>query len=210
MRIAIIGATGRTGFQTLVGAVERGHQVVAVVRNRAKLEAMTQLDVQVVEVSADDADAIARAIDKADAVVSALGHVDAKHPGEVLADGIRATIAAMELTGVRRLVTISASGAYTDGDDPLTRFIAKPILQRFLRESFRDTQQMETIVRASNLDWAIVRPPKLHDGEALGRYKSRTDGNVRWAYRISRADLAAAILDEVEGAGRKRVVSVAN
>jgi hypothetical protein len=40
-----------------------------------------------------------------------------------------------------------------------------------------------------------MRPPRLQDRPGTGRYKSRRDGNVRWAWTIARPDLALAMLD---------------
>jgi ribosomal protein L4 len=85
-----------------------------------------------------------------------------------------------------------------DGDDPLNRFVAKPILARVLRDSNADMAAMEERIRAGGLDWTILRPPKLTDRPGSGRYRSRRDGNVRWGYTISRADLAHALLDALE------------
>lgn len=67
-----------------------------------------------------------------------------------------------------------------------------------MRESNADMAAMEARIRASGLDWTILRPPRLTDGARSGRYRSRRDGNVRWGYSIARADLAHAVLDALE------------
>jgi putative NADH-flavin reductase len=53
---------------------------------------------------------------------------------------------------------------------------------------------MEDTVRSSGMDWTIVRPPQLTEGPRTGTYRRAKDANLRRAYRISRADLADAIL----------------
>ena len=69
---------------------------------------------------------------------------------------------------------------------------------------------MEAVVRASGVDWTLVRPPRLTDAAARGRYRSRRDGNVRWGFSISRTDLAQAVLDLLsDGSSPRQTVSVA-
>lgn len=70
----------------------------------------------------------------ADAVISTLGQVAGDADRRILRNGMATTLTAMGRAGVRRLVAISAGAAYVGGDDPLARFIAKPILRRVLRE----------------------------------------------------------------------------
>jgi putative NADH-flavin reductase len=116
----------------------------------------------------------------------------------------------MHERGVRRLVVVSASGWIVDGDDPLSRFLLKPVLDRFLGDTNADLAATERLVRASGLDWTIVRPPRPTGRPGRGRYRARRDGNVRWGSFLSRADLALALVDGIEDAGAAgRTVSVA-
>lgn len=191
MKIAVVGASGRTGRELVHVAAAAGHEVVAVVRDPARLTASPG-EVRVADAS--DVAALTSAFDGVDAVASCLGPV----PGEsahVLRDGITSVLAAMDGAGVRRLVAISASGWLVDGDDPLSRYVAKPILKRALAEANADLEAMEQVIRVSAVDWTIMRPPRLQDRPGTGRYKSRRDGNVRWAWTIARPDLALAMLD---------------
>lgn len=191
MKIAVVGASGRTGRELVRAAAAAGHDVVAVVRDPARLVAPPG-EVRVADAS--DVAALTDAFQDVDAVASCLGPV----PGEsahVLRDGITSVLAAMDGAGVRRLVAISASGWLVDGDDPLSRYVAKPILKRALAEANADLEAMEQVIRVSTVDWTIMRPPRLQDRPGTGRYKSRRDGNVRWAWTIARPDLALAMLD---------------
>ncbi|WP_423462917.1 NAD(P)-dependent oxidoreductase [Promicromonospora sp. MS192] len=191
MRIAVVGASGRTGRELVRAATAAGHEVVAVVRDPSRLADRPD-EVRVADAS--DVAALTAAFQGVDAVASCLGPVPGESP-HVLRDGITAVLAAMDAAGVRRLVAISASGWLVDGDDPLSRYVAKPILKRALAEANADLEAMEKVIRAGHADWTIMRPPRLQDRRGTGRYKSRRDGNVRWAWTIARPDLALAMVD---------------
>ncbi|MET8386060.1 NAD(P)-binding oxidoreductase [Streptosporangium canum] len=104
-----------------------------------------------------------------------------------------------ELSGRGRPVAVSASGAFIDdGDGPLTRLIVKPLLQRVLRHPFADTRAMEEEIRATDLAWTIVRPPRLTDGPRTGRYRVSLNRNVRGGLILSRADLADCMLSRLD------------
>ncbi len=78
--------------------------------------------------------------------------------GRVIRDWITSCLAAMGTAGVDRVVAVSASGLAIDGDDPLTRYLAKPILQRVLRATFTDMRGMEQVLRASGAAGTVIRP----------------------------------------------------
>jgi putative NADH-flavin reductase len=194
MKLTVFGASGGTGTQLVRQALERGHEVTAVVRDPARLAVPAHDRLRVVTADVMDPAAIQPAVAEADAVVSALGHRDTG-PTTVCQDGARSIIEAMTKSGVRRFLMVSAAGMVTDtGDGPVTRYVAKPILQRILRHGFADMGRAEEEVRDSALDWTIVRPPRLIDKEGTGRYRTAVDLNVRRGLQISRADLAAGIL----------------
>lgn len=195
MKIAVIGASGRTGREVVREAQARGHHVTAVVRRPDRLGGVRTDAVAVAD--ARDVGRLAESLSGADAVVSCVGPVKGE-PRDVQARAAEALVEAAHRAGVRRLVALSASGWVVDGDDPLSRYLAKPVLARVLREENAAFAATEAVVAASGLDWTLVRPPMLQDGKARGTYRSRTDGNVRWHYSIRRADLASAVVDLVE------------
>jgi putative NADH-flavin reductase len=193
MRITVIGATGGIGTEVTRQALAAGHEVVAPVRNPARM-ALAAPGLTVLPADVLDPERLLPAVEGADAVVSALGQRRGEH-ADLLAPGARSAATAMAKAGVRRLVIVSADGAYiNEGDDALMRFVLKPIVKRVLRAHYRDVERMETDVRASDLDWTIVRPTRLVDTPHTGRYRTAVDVSVRRAFTIARADVADAIL----------------
>jgi putative NADH-flavin reductase len=192
MRLTVFGATGGTGTEVVRQALDTGHEVAAVVRDPGRLGVPGGARLQVVQADVMDPDAITPAVEGADAVVSALGP-RGNGPTTVCSEGVCSVLRAMDKTGVRRLVAVSANGAFADdGDGLVTRLIAKPILQRLLRDGFTDVRRMEEEIRTSATDWTIMRPPRLTNGRRRGSYRTRVDRHV--GITISRADLADAVL----------------
>jgi putative NADH-flavin reductase len=72
-----------------------------------------------------------------------------------------------------------------------------PIVKRLFASVYVDSARMEDAVRASGLDWTIMRPPRLTNKHATGRYHTAIDRNVRGGCSIGRADLAQFMLDAV-------------
>lgn len=189
MRLTVIGATGGTGTEVTRQALAAGYEVVAVVRDPAKLKVA---GAEIVQAPITDPDGLAKAMRGSDAVVSALGPRRGEKTSP-LANGARAAIAAMDKEGIKRLIVVSASGFYVEeGEGLIVGKIAKPILRQVLRDNVADTREMETLVSTSDTDWTIMRPSQLTNGPRRGKYKTAID---RYAGpRISRADLADAIL----------------
>ncbi|WIX80363.1 NAD(P)H-binding protein [Amycolatopsis carbonis] len=193
MKITVLGASGRIGTLAVREALARGSHVTAVVRSPERLHVAShpQLDVAVFEL---DDPSLGSAVEGRDAIVLALGARD-RRPTTVNADGARAVIAA---AGTARFVAVSAIGLTTEGDDPFTRLVVKPILGAVLRNGFDDLRVMESVIRASAMKWTIVRPPRLTDGPATGRVRFSKHGAVRGGFVISRADVATFLLDAAE------------
>jgi putative NADH-flavin reductase len=191
MRIAVLGASGRTGSATVQHALAAGHQVVSVVRNATKAPPGTAI----AQADARDTAALTEAVRGADAVVSCIGHTAGQDDPTLLRDGASAHISAMATADVRRLVAISAAAAYIAGDDPGSRFIAKPLLERILKENNVDTRAMEEIIRSSRTNWTLLRPSRLIQGESSAGYRQRADKAVWWHYNTRFDTVGRAAID---------------
>lgn len=196
MRLTIFGATGGTGKHLLEQACDAGHEVTAVVRDPARLT-YTHPELTVVTADVMDPAAIEPHIAGRDAVLSAIGSASAKQPTTVQTDSTTSILKAMNEVGVRRFLVVSNCGMVTEGDGPLTKHLVKPILWRILKNPWTDMLHMEEVIRASDLDWTIIRPPQLTDGPRTNRYRTAVNRNVRGGNRLSRADLADCVLREL-------------
>ena len=75
------------------------------------------------------------------------------------------------------------------------RWATKNILQRILRHMYADLERMEHLVKDSDLNWSIVRPPRLTYGVRQGKYRVAIGGFVKNGQKISRADVADFIVN---------------
>jgi uncharacterized protein YbjT (DUF2867 family) len=195
MLIAILGGTGGIGGHVLSWALDAGHPVRALAR---RPEALARRDsLTVVRGDALDAAAVAETIAGAGAVVSALGPRGAKSES-LLAGAAENIVAGMDKTGARRLVCVSAAGAYITGD-PNTGRLIKAILPRVFAKQFADTRQMENVIRESGLDWTLVRATRLVNRPGTGRYRVSPDFPPPHGRTIARADVAHFIAAALTG-----------
>jgi putative NADH-flavin reductase len=186
MRVALLGGTGRIGGLLLAQALESGHEVTALARNADALPAAAGLTA--VRGDATDAQAVLATVEGADAVLSALGPRGAKAPA-LLETAAENTVLAMSKTGVRRLICVSAAGAFVAGD-PNMNVLVKFVLPRILAAQFADVRAMERAIRASELDWTLVRVTRLVNGGVTGKYRTAPDYPPPGGRKISRADVA--------------------
>ncbi len=195
MQLAILGSSGRIGGHLLTWALESGHDVCALARSPQSLGPATGLTV--VSGDATDGHAVADTVAGADAVLSALGPRGAKTPG-LLASAARNIVVGMDKAGIRRLICVSAAGAFIQGDPDTGAFI-KWVLPRVLAKTFADVREMEAIVAASDLGWTMVRATRLVDTPPTGQYRVRPEYPPVGGGKISRADVAhfmAAVLTD--------------
>jgi putative NADH-flavin reductase len=105
----------------------------------------------------------------------------------------------MKGTRADRLICISATPVAPKREMSRTqRMIARPILYRLFGGDYRDYRRMESLLHASHANWTILRPPRLTNGRPTGHYRTAVNTPPPKARRITRTDLAAAMLDLVD------------
>ncbi|MBG0814921.1 NAD(P)-dependent oxidoreductase [Planomonospora sp. ID82291] len=193
MNIVIFGAGGRAGRQAVAEARRRGHRVTAVVRDPARHSDLT--DVRTVAGDVTDGTGVAHAAAGHDAVVSAAVDLSVP-PHEFFTASARALTAGLAKAGVRRLAVVGlasimpgASGA------PL---MDEPGYPNEHRAFYLGHAAGLAVLQDSGLDWAYVAPAGDfdHAGTPTGRYRIADHADP--ASRITYADFAVALLDEIE------------
>jgi putative NADH-flavin reductase len=187
MRIAIFGATGRTGIVTVYQALDKGYIVTAYARKASRVT-ITHKNLTVIEGELSDLSKIKEAVKGQDAVISTLG-VESRKPTTILSEGTGNIIQAMAGHGIKRFICMSSSGILGNDAGFLYDKILIPL---YLRETFKDKIRQMKIVQESNLDWVIVRPTTLTDSPKTGRYRVTMDKPL--SRSVPRADVADFML----------------
>lgn len=197
MNILLFGATGGTGKQVLLQALEQGHIVTAIVRNPSKITIQSerlkiiQGDVLTTNFTYE--------FDGQDAVICCLG-VPANKSGTLRSKGTKRIIDAMQKANINRFICQTSLG-YGDSIDVLnctSLFFKKIIVPYVLKATFKEHSLQETEIKNSNLKWTIVRPGNLTNGKKTENYKyGFTYSDPTLKVKISRADVADLLLKQV-------------
>src|SRR3954452_2027204 len=181
MDVDIAGGHGKIGLLLGKLLADRGDRVRGLIRNPDHAAELEQLGVEpvVFDLEKDDRD-LAEVIAGADAAVFAAGAGPGSGAERKLTmdrDGAVRLIDACKKAGARRYVMVSAMGARPgiEGDE---------VFQVYLRAKF----EADEAVRASGLDYTVLRPGGLTDDPGTGRIALAPDlarGSV------ARADVAA-------------------
>jgi putative NADH-flavin reductase len=206
MRLFVLGATGGIGRALVDQSLKRGHRVTAFVRSPEKLGAPRE-GLTVIGSDVLSRESIAAALANHDAVLSTIGPPG---PGRntITSRCAQATLEAMKSTGIRRLLIVGVAVLFDDAG-----FVASLLRRTLLRNVAEDSSRMERIVKASQLDWTIVRPPRLTNGsrtECYGVADDHLPFGSRGNATVSRADVAHFMLNEVEHPEHvRRIVGIA-
>jgi putative NADH-flavin reductase len=194
MQLAVFGATGPTGQQLVVQALEQGYSVSALARTPEKLAIQHSL-LHIAKGNVLDSAAVEETIHGAEAVLSCLGRRSPfRGKGDVW-KGTHNIIEAMKKLGVRRLIVESAYGAGSSRQYASVGM--KLVTGTVLKWAYNEKAILEPEVMRSGLDWVIVRPPALRDGPKSGKYRVGEDLRLSVGNWINRADVADFMLRQV-------------
>jgi uncharacterized protein YbjT (DUF2867 family) len=212
MKMTVFGATGGIGGHVVRQALDAGHKVTAVVRDPARFDVShPALEVATVP-GLTDPEVLRPVLEASDAAISGVGPRGRKD-GPIASSTTRGILRAMEASGVRRFVAVSAVpvGPVPKGESFVNRRILLPFISAFARDVYVDLAEMEDEIRRSTTEWTIVRPPKLVNKPLSGKYRTIVGGNVPRGYTISRADVAHLMLRVLEQPETiKQAIGIAN
>lgn len=195
MKVAVLGAGGRTGREVVRSLLEHGHHVTAVVRNPRgdQLTESVPGNVSVAVADVHDPAAVAAALNGVEAVVSALGGRP-RQPTTVYSRGVEVIEQAMRATGARRLICLSAGALDLGPHVPLgQRLVSRAVVRLLFRDGYADMSRMESALRTNDLDWTVVRVPGLTTKPGGGPYRV-AEAPLDRPSTIPRADLAAYLV----------------
>lgn len=209
MKVIIIGATGSVGQLAVQQMLEDGHEVTAFARSPENLT-LTHAKLTLIAGDATSQETLERAIKGHDAVVITLG-AGMSRRSRIRSQGTLSVVNAMQATGVTRLICQSTLGAHESWSN-LNFYWKRIMFGALLRPVFHDHELQESLVRASGLNWTIVRPGAFADGPATGAFKEDIQpGDRALSLKITRRDLAQFLsrqLNDLRYA--RRAVAISN
>jgi putative NADH-flavin reductase len=194
MKLTILGANARTGRLLVQQALDAGHEVTAFLRNPDGYS-IQHANLKLVKGDSMDAAAVAAAIAGADAVLNTVGPVK-NAPDGLMQTTAKHIIDGMHKAGVRRLVYLTGAGV-KDAQDPPSfgATVMVPLMKLMAGKVLADSEAGARLVQASDLDWTVVRAPRLGDDPPRGKY---TTGYIKAGFTpMSRADVADFMLKQV-------------
>jgi putative NADH-flavin reductase len=190
--ILILGITGRTGKEVLRYALSKGYHVSALVRDPEKT-GINPAGLTLVKGSPLHVNDL-RAMDGFEAIISTLGHSDLK-PSTLMTDSIRNAITVMKERKAFRIVVQTGAGA-GDSFGMMPESIQAAIRETELKSVYDDHNGQEQVVMNSGLNWTLVRPVTLNDGEE-GEHITQ-EHKISESATISRKTAAKFLIDCLE------------
>jgi len=158
MKIAITGASGKTGFRIAEEAIKKGLNVRQIIREDSKVSDGLE-NVETIKVSLDNKKELDKSLENIDALVIATGaraSLDLTGPAKVDALGVYRQLQSCKRVGIKRVILVSSlcTGKIFH---PLNLF-GLILIWKKIGENF---------IRNSSLDWTIIRPGGLKESEDI-------------------------------------------
>ena len=199
-KFVIVGANGGIGRQCVEQALQAGHLVTAILRNPAKL-AIEHPNLKKVSGDVMQPGAFENHFENQDAVISAIGVAGgfgSDKPTALYSQGNANVLKAMEQKGIKRMFLISASAIEISPVLPFyIRLVEKYVVQKLLKHMYTDLLKMEALIKSSNINWTIIRPPQLTNQAVTGTYRIAINTFLKNCLKISRADVAHFIINNI-------------
>ncbi|SCY07417.1 Putative NADH-flavin reductase [Paenibacillus polysaccharolyticus] len=170
MQLLVLGATGRVGSHIITLALQGGHHVTALVRNPEKINKRHDR-LTVIQGNVLESEDLLRAIQGVDAVISAL-NTDGT---TTLSKSMPLLINAMGQEGLKRIITVGTAGILQSRTEPEKLRYQSSESRRKSTRAAEEHEQVYTLLKGSTLEWTIVCPTYLPDGEVCGNYRVERD-----------------------------------
>ncbi|AYK07216.1 NAD(P)-dependent oxidoreductase [Brevibacillus laterosporus] len=197
MKIAIIGATGRAGKLIMQEALQRGHEVTAIVRDASKLDQNQKVAV----LQKDIFDLTTQDVNKFDVVVNSFGAKPGEEHLHVEAGNV--LIEALKNAPQTKLFVVGGAGSlFVDEAKTVRLFETPEFPKEYLATATNQGKNLEILKQSNLSQWTFLSPSAMFEpGERTGRYQKGEDNllvNAKGESSISMEDYAIAVLDELE------------
>jgi len=197
MKIAIFGSTGFVGKVLINKALTAGYQVKTLVRYPEKLEGIKDR-LEIIKGSVFDPLKVEAAIDGTEAVLSTIGPPPGKPCDPwIYEKAMQDIVRIMDKKGIKRYIHIGGA-AHKGGENeywPYNRQFLRFFLSLFSKQILVAKNLEWDVLKKSNLDWTLVRPPRIANEPASGNISA--DEKKLNSLKISVEDLTDFILEQI-------------
>ncbi|AST90956.1 hypothetical protein BC6307_06515 [Sutcliffiella cohnii] len=193
MNILVLGATGRVGSLIVTYALQDNHRVTVLVRTPEKIQ-INNDNLTIIQGNVLNKDDIVRVMHGIDVVISAL-NTDGT---DTLSESMPLIIETMENEGIKRIITVGTAGILQSRTTPNTlRYLSSESKRKSTRAA-EEHHKVYDILKESTLDWTIVCPTYLPDGEKIGEYRVERNYLPENGAEISVPDTAEFTYNQIE------------
>ncbi|MBE4909210.1 SDR family oxidoreductase [Bacillus luteolus] len=193
MNILVLGATGRVGSHMVTYALHDSHHVTVLVRTPEKIQLYNK-KLTIIQGDVLNEDDIVRAMNGIDVVISAL-NTDGT---TTLSASMPLIIGAMESEGIKRIITIGTAGILQSRVTPNSlRYQSSESKQKSTRAA-KEHHKVYDMLKQTTLDWTIVCPTYLPDGERVGKYRIERNVLPEGGSEISVPDTAEFTFKQIQ------------
>jgi uncharacterized protein len=193
MNILLLGATGRVGSQIVPYALHERHRVTVLVRTPEKVQINNE-NLTIIQGNVLHKDDIERAMHGMDVVISAL-NTDGT---TTLSESMPLIIEAMKNEGIKRIITIGTAGILQSRTTPNSLRYQSSESKRKSTRAAKEHHKVYEMLKQSTLEWTIVCPTYLPDGERLGNYRIDRDFLPEGGVVISVQDTAEFTFKQIK------------
>ena len=195
--IIVFGASGGTGQEVVEQALEAGHHVTVLLRHPDKFSIRHE-HLRIIQGDVLQPKTFENLFFGVDVVISCLGSRN-REPTTVYSEGVTNILTEMKKVDVTRIICLSSGGVDVPPNVSfIMKFVIKYILQRIFKYSYADMLKMENILKHSDLNWTVIRPPRLLNGDKTGIYRTITNDHLPNMTSLKRADLADYIIHHLD------------
>ena len=202
MKILILGITGKTGALAAEAALKRGHQVVGIARDPAKV---TVSGVEIIKGTPYDFETVQKAVNGCDAVISTLGMFPntqgmfgkIRSPLDSMSVSMKNVVKSMQEKSIKRVVLMTALGV-GDSKNLMPWLFGLIVKISNIKYAYADHNRQEQVLENSSLDWTIVRPVMLTDKTDDLSIATNLKGSGKIKGSVTRIAVANFMMDCIE------------
>jgi len=197
MNITIIGASKGIGKEILARALKKEHKVTVLARTPQKIE-ITHENLQIVPGDFLKYHSVEKSIKNAEAVIVSVGSMPARKPVELFSAGTKHLLGALKESGKQPLIIAITGIGAGDSKGHGGFFYDKIFNPLLLKTIYEDKNKQEEMLAQEYENWIVVRPGMLTNGKLTENYRALTDLSGIHGGKISRADVAHFVLEQIE------------